>query len=146
MNGDILQLEFIYDVKAVDRYLDRWSVEIALYESKTKEIWEWKTTVLTNMMVDANDKSLWNKSTILDIKESQVTPNRIVKMAFIAYRVYVENGSKSDDKGSFEGWSTKFDEWIALYSPRIMPFLTKTLKGTSDDLDLDEELDSMMPV
>jgi hypothetical protein len=25
-----------------------------------------------------------------------------------------------------------------------MPFLSKTLKGTSDDLDLDEELDSLL--
>ena len=49
--------------------MDRWSVEIAPFESKTKEIWEWKDTVKINMMVDANDNSVWNKSTILDIKE-----------------------------------------------------------------------------
>jgi hypothetical protein len=48
--------------------MDRWSIEIALFESKTKELWEWKQTVAINMMVDANDKSVWNKSTILDIK------------------------------------------------------------------------------
>lgn len=29
VNGDILHLEYIYDCKAVDRYIDRWSVEIA---------------------------------------------------------------------------------------------------------------------
>jgi hypothetical protein len=53
----------------MDKYLDRWSVEIAPFETKTKDIWEWKNTVVTNMMVDANDNSVWNKSTILDIKE-----------------------------------------------------------------------------
>jgi hypothetical protein len=47
-------------------------------------------------------------------------------MALIGYRIYVENGSKHDEKGSFDGWSTKFDEWIAIYSPRIAPFFTKT--------------------
>jgi hypothetical protein len=29
INGDTMHLEFINDVKTVDRYLDRWSVEIA---------------------------------------------------------------------------------------------------------------------
>lgn len=99
--------------------MDRWSVEIAPFESKTKELWEWKKTVVSNMMVDANDKSVWNKSTILDIKDQQVGPDRIVKMAYIGYRVYVENGSKSDERGTFDGWSSKFDEWVAIYSPRI---------------------------
>lgn len=78
------------------------------------------------MLVDANDKSVWNKSTILDIKDQVIGPNRVIKMAYIGYRVYVENGIKSDEKGTFEGWSTKFDEWIAIYSPRIQPFFTKT--------------------
>lgn len=106
--------------------MDRWSIEIALFESKTKELWEWKQTVAINMMVDANDKSVWNKSTILDIKDQQVTADRTVKMAYVGYRVYIENGNKTDDKGTFDGWSTKFDEWIPIYSPRIQPLFTKT--------------------
>jgi hypothetical protein len=65
----MLQLEYIFDVKSVDRYLDRWSVEIAPYESKTKESWEWRSTLITGQVVDSHDKSVWNKSTILDIKE-----------------------------------------------------------------------------
>lgn len=69
VNGDILQLEFIYDIKSVDRFIDRWSIEIAPFESKTKEVWEWKHTVKVGMLVDASDKSLWNKSTILDMKD-----------------------------------------------------------------------------
>jgi hypothetical protein len=43
--GDTLHLEFIYDTKNTDKYLDRWSVDIALFESKTKEIFEWKQTI-----------------------------------------------------------------------------------------------------
>lgn len=79
-----------------------------------------------NSIIDAHDKSVWNKSTILDIKESQINPNRVVKMAYVGYRVYSENGSKQDEKGNFEGWSSRFDEWIAVYSPRIQPFMTKS--------------------
>jgi hypothetical protein len=40
-------------------------------------------------------------------------------MAFIAYRVYQENGSKSDERGKYEGWSNRFDEWISIYSPKV---------------------------
>ena len=65
-------------------------------------------------------------------------------MAFIGYRVYCENGKKSDEKGAFDGWSSKFDEWIPVFNPRLMPFFTKTQKGTSDDLDLDEDLDNLL--
>lgn len=70
VNGDLLQLEFIYDMKSVDKFVDRYSIEIAQFESKTKEDWEWKATLQKGSLVDANDKAVWNKSTILDIKES----------------------------------------------------------------------------
>jgi hypothetical protein len=69
VNGDLLHLEFVNDIKAVDKLIDRWSVEIAPFESKTKEIWEWKSTLKVGSLVDASDKTSWNKSTILDIKD-----------------------------------------------------------------------------
>ena len=50
-------------------------------------------------------------------------------MAYIGYRVYTDAGKKSDEKGNFDGWSIKFDEWLAIYNPRIMPFYSKTQKG-----------------
>jgi ubiquitin carboxyl-terminal hydrolase 34 len=119
-------------------------VEIAPFETKTKDLWEWKASLKIGDHVDANDKSVWNKSTILDIKENQLGPDRTIKMAYIGYRVYTETGNKSDEKGTFEGWSAKFDEWIPIYNPRIMPFYSKTQKGTSDDHDLDEDLDNLL--
>lgn len=114
-----MRLEFIYDTKAADKTYDRWSVEIAEFETKTKEIWEWKSTLAANAQVDAHDKSVWNKATIFEIKEQAFGPDRIVKMAFIGFRIYVEGGSKNDEKGTYEGWSQRFDEWISLYSPKI---------------------------
>ena len=60
VNGDILQLEYLYDTKNVDKFLDRWSVEIAQFETKTKELWEWKATLKIGDVIDANDKSTWN--------------------------------------------------------------------------------------
>jgi hypothetical protein len=78
-------------------------------------------------VIDAHDKSVWNKSTILEIKEEVVLPDRTVKKAFVAFRIYFEKGPKIDEKGRhYDGWSNRFDEWIPLYSPRIQPFYTKT--------------------
>jgi hypothetical protein len=65
-------------------------------------------------------------------------------LAYIGYRVYTDNGTKSDEKGNFEGWSSKFDEWIALYSPRLQPFMTKSQKNETNDGDLDEDMDSQI--
>lgn len=92
VNGDILQLEFIYDIKAVDKYLDRYSVNIAQFETKSKEIWEFKASLREGMLIDAHDKSVWNKSTIIGMKEEEIAPGRLVKFALIAYRVYTEGG------------------------------------------------------
>ncbi|MFS8159438.1 MAG: hypothetical protein ACMG6E_04335 [Candidatus Roizmanbacteria bacterium] len=77
-------------------------------------------------LVDGCDKNMWNKATIIDIKEQMVTPDRTIKVAYIGYRVYGEKGSKTDEKGNYEGYSNKQDEWIPIYSPRIQPFFTKT--------------------
>ena len=60
------------------------------------------------------------------MKEETIAPDRTIKLAFIAFRVYMENGPKSDARGTFDGWSDRFDEWIGLYSPRIQPYHTKT--------------------
>lgn len=76
---------------------------------------------------------MWNKSTILEIVDQAVGAGRVAKMAHVGFRIYQENGSKSDEKGAYEGWSNRFDEWISIFSPRIQLYLTKTLRGTSDD-------------
>lgn len=60
VNGDILQLEYLFDTKNIDRFLDRWSVEIAQFNTKTQELWEWKSTLKIGDVIDANDKATWN--------------------------------------------------------------------------------------
>jgi hypothetical protein len=47
-------------------------------------------------------------------------------MIYIAYRVYSEKATKQDEKGFFDGYSCKYDEWVPLYSPRIQKYHTKT--------------------
>ena len=71
-------------------------------------------------------------------------PGRTITQAFVAFRVYVEKGPKIDDDGKhYDGWSSRFDEWIPLYSPRIMPFYSKTQKGVTEEYDIDEEVDKL---
>ena len=78
------------------------------------------------MHVDCHDKTVWNKSTVLEVKDQPIYAGRTAKLAMIGYRVYCPNGTKSDEKGTFDGWSNRFDEWVSIYSPRIMPYLSKT--------------------
>jgi hypothetical protein len=65
----LFHLEYIFDTKNNDRYIDRWSAEIAQFETKTKDLFEWKETLTVGSPVDVHDKSIWNRSTILEIKE-----------------------------------------------------------------------------
>ena len=97
MIDDTLHLEFFLDTKSADRYLDRWSVEIAQFETKTKELFEFKAGLEKGSIVDVHDKTIWNKSTILDVKEQLVAPERIVKMGLVGYRIYMESGIKTDE-------------------------------------------------
>lgn len=60
-------------------------------------------------------------------------------MAYCAFRVYRDWGDnmKRDERGQFDGWSRKYDEWIPIYSPRIQPHLSR--KGQRNVLDDDEQ-------
>lgn len=82
-------------------------------------MFEWKTTLKVGSMVDVHDKTVWNKSTILEIKDHQVTHDRTIPMCLIGYRIYLESGIKNDDGGAYDGWSNRFDESVSLYSPKI---------------------------
>lgn len=110
-DGDTLYLIFPTETKDADRPLDRWSVEIAPFESKTAEIWEWKKTIKVDDELDAQDDTCkWLKATIISIKEEVEDDGRTYPMACVGMRVYVPNGQRSDDRGNFDGWGDRFDE------------------------------------
>ena len=50
---DILTLDYLYEPSYKNRQLNRWSIELAPFESKTKQIWEWKKTLDIGNNVDA---------------------------------------------------------------------------------------------
>ena len=58
--------------------------------------------------------------------------------------MYRENPTslRKDERGAYEGWSVKFDEWIPVYSPRIMAFGSKV--GVSEEEEIEEEMDELI--
>ena len=63
-------------------------------------------------------------------REKKMFGERVVDMAYIGFRVYRKTDSqyRKDARGTYEGWSDRFDEWIPLYSPRLMPYDSKSGK------------------
>jgi hypothetical protein len=111
-------LKFPFDKKHLDKTFDRWSVEVAPFESKTKESWEWRSSLVVGSEVDAYDRTSWCRSTILELKEVDLF-DRKIQMAHIGFRYYCSTGYKKDEKGNYEGFSSKFDENISIHSPKI---------------------------
>lgn len=123
---DTLFVEYPESSNFYDGQIDRWATEICPFESKTKEDYAWRKEFLenaTDLEVDAHDKSTWLKATIFEIKK-QTLHDRVILLANVGFRVYRKNISniRKDERGTYEGWSAKFDEFIPIYSPRIHPW------------------------
>ena len=149
VDGDILSVEFPESSNMYDRAIDRWSSDVAQFESKTKEDYEWRRQFLVNaenFECDMHDKATWNKGTIFNIETKQISPTRSYVQAYAAFRVYRENSNsmRKDNRGTFEGWSEKFDEWIPIFSPRIMPWQSRVGRTEYDDVDLEDDLDNLI--
>ena len=63
-------------------------------------------------------------------------------LADVAFRVYRTQGRKMrydhDIGGAFDGWSSRYDEWIPIYSPRIRPHLSYDEDKVTFNADFDE--------
>ena len=92
VDGDTLSLQYLLEPTSSDRMLDRWSIELAPFESETKAIWEWKQTLKKDDLVDAQDDTYkWLKATIIQIYEA-TEGDRVFPMAVIGLRVYTPTG------------------------------------------------------
>ena len=92
VDGDTLSLQYLLEPASSDRMLDRWSIELAPFESETKAIWEWKRTLNKDDLVDAQDDTYkWLKATIIQIYEA-TEGDRVFPMAVIGLRVYTPTG------------------------------------------------------
>ena len=120
-----------------DTDVDRWSLEIAQFESQTKEDYEWRrtwaSTATREFIVDGLDKLNWEESTIFTISE-ETLGGRTYLVGHVGFRVYRSHGKKmkKDERGDYDGWGDKYDEHIPLFSPRIQKHLTHVNGGWAD--------------
>ena len=79
------------------------SIYLAPLGSRSKQF-DWRLGLKKGDLVDAIDTAnVWYNSTVISVDKDEL---------IIAYRVYNENGEKSDEFGKFTGWSNKFDSKI----------------------------------
>lgn len=75
--------------------MDKSSLDLAPLGAKTKDMYKWKEEELkVGDVVDAYDRSIWNKSTILDMQDVFVNENRKYKSCYVAFRIYTEKGTR----------------------------------------------------
>lgn len=105
--------------------LDRWSTDIAQFNSKTEEDHKWRSeniakNDLVDFVCDMHDKIKWEEGTIFNVIEDN-TSGRPVLVGNCGFRVYRDHGKKmrQDERGQFDGWSSRYDEYIPVFSPRI---------------------------
>jgi hypothetical protein len=123
---DSIRVEFPDSVQFYDTKVSRWSMDVMRFESQTKEDWAWRRETLSNSVdleCEIHDKASWNKGTIIDYKTIEMMDRKVL-MAYCALRVYrdIPNCPKKDDRGTYEGWSERFDDWVPVFSPRIIPW------------------------
>jgi hypothetical protein len=125
--------------------IDRWSNELAQFESETKDIWEYKASLKVDDLIDAQDDTHnWRPSTVIAIYESE-DDGKTFPMVRVGLRVYQQTGPRNDARGHYDGFGEKFDEHIPLYSPKITHYKTMSTKEKADlDGELDETLDEFI--
>lgn len=145
VDGDKLSLTFELEPVLSNRTLDRWSNELAIAETETKQIWQWKATLKENDLVDAlDDTYTWRQSTLIRLYEEK-EGDKVIPMALVGLRIYQANGPRSDERGPYDGFGSRFDEKIPLYSPKITGYRTRSTKDKSDaDGEVDEGLDDFI--
>lgn len=104
--------------------MPRWSTDIAQFEAHTKDDYAWRRDNISldtvDFILDCHDKFKWEEATIFSLTED-TQGGRPVLVAHVGFRVYRNEGKKirQDEKGTYDGWSNKYDEFIPVYSPRI---------------------------
>lgn len=66
--------------------------------------------------------NLWFNSTVLSVRTRTDVHGKQRKEALVGFRVYEATGDKIDEIGRYRGWNQRFDEWISVYSPRLLPY------------------------
>lgn len=130
------------------RAVNKFSSDVAPLGEFSKEQ-EWKKELKEGDEVDAFDKAkVWYASTILEIKDHTDPEGRKWTMCKVGFRLYHSDATKTDEEGKkYEGWSSRFDEWLPMWSPKVAKLYThakpKGGKGTRlyEDTVIDDSSD-----
>lgn len=148
ISGDIFSIMIPDLPPNYDLDIDRWSINLAQFESRTKEDYEWRRSFASedteNFLVDMHDLFKWEEGTIFDISVDSIN-GRDVLVGNCGFRVYRTVGKKirSDERGVYDGWSSKYDEYIPIFSPRIQQHLSR-VNGVEQEEEYDEDFDDMV--
>ena len=123
-----------------DQNMDQYSTKLALPGSKSKRDEEWKNELLAKEDIDGTeidcyDQNIWRKSTIF-AKKVEERDGRQVVMIRVGFRIYKDPENlpknqymvKTDERGTYEGFASTYDEWVPLFSPKVAKFGHKTGK------------------
>jgi hypothetical protein len=151
IKDELIEVEMENDSKVYDKVLNRFSSDLApLGEFSGDQ--EWKKELKPGDEIDAFDKAkVWYASTILEIKEHTEPDERKWPVAKVGFRIYKEDATKKDEEGkSYEGWSSRFDEWVPLCSAKVAKLYThakpKGGRGTRlyEDTVIDDSTDPQL--
>lgn len=150
VEGELLSVVFPELPTDFDRDIAVWSTDVAQFETHTKEDYEWRRANLaqpgvTDYLADIHDHFRWEEGTLFNVSEDR-SSGRPVVYANCGFRVYRTYGKKirQDERGTFDGWSSKYDELVPVFSPRIQPHLSRVNGAVVDDDDINEDLDDLM--
>ncbi|EAR85485.2 ubiquitin carboxy-terminal hydrolase (macronuclear) [Tetrahymena thermophila SB210] len=116
-----VKLSFLCDSSKYDRSVEWTSYELREYKSRCFDF-EWRQQLKPDMVIDVCDTAcVWYQSTILDTRSVIIEGiSEPIKELYIGYRVYCEDGDIRDSQGrNFNGWTSKYDEWLSAHSPRL---------------------------
>ena len=123
INGDIFYVVFENDLKSFSsRYFHWYSPEIERYNTKSEGD-EWRLELKADDLIDGFDSTkIWYQATVQD-RQIRIDEGREVLFIKVGFRVFHPDGNKEDDDNrKYFGWSSRFDEWIPAYNPRIQKF------------------------
>ena len=96
------------------------SAEIAPIGTRCLDF-DWRENLKEGDIVDCYDTAnVWYRSTILKKITKETSLGNVKKHVMVAFRIYVENGPKTDNDGrKYMGWHSKYDEEMSVHNPRI---------------------------
>ena len=136
---DTLTLAYEGEGSNFNRFFKRFSTEIAPLATYTQGN-EWRKQLKHDDLIDAYDlEGQWHNSTVLEKRFLSNSNGSQTIEINVGFRVYESNGTKYDENGPYRGWSTRYDEWVSVQSPRIAKFTQMARKWPIPPVAVTEE-------